>query len=48
MIFTFLLAACLPVQAQRVETVRFGDFEHWTVRHIKESAVLGGEVKTRM
>ena len=45
-IFTFLLAACLPVQAQRVETVRFGDFEHWTVRHIKESAVLGGEVKT--
>ena len=45
-IFALLLAACLPAQAQRVETVRFGDFEHWTVRHIKESAVLGGEVKT--
>ena len=41
-----LLAAALPLAAQRVETVPFGDFEHWTVRHIKESAVLGGEVRT--
>ena len=42
----FLLAACMPLRAQRVETVPFGDFEHWTVRHIKESAIIGGEVKT--
>ena len=41
-----LLAAALPLSAQRVETVPFGDFEHWTVRHIKESALIGGEVKT--
>lgn len=41
-----LLAAVLPTAAQRIENLRFGDFEHWTVRHIKESAVLGGEVKT--
>lgn len=41
-----MLAACLPLSAQRVETVPFGDFEHWTVRHIKESAIIGGEVKT--
>ena len=39
------LAVCLPLSAQRVETVPFGDFEHWTVRHIKESALIGGEVK---
>ncbi|MCR4824621.1 MAG: PCMD domain-containing protein [Bacteroidales bacterium] len=41
-----LLAGILPLSAQRYERVPFGDFEHWTVRHIKESAILGGEVKT--
>ena len=41
-----LLVAALPARAQRTEPVPFGDFEHWTVRHIRESAVLGGEVKT--
>ena len=41
-----LLVAALPARAQRTEPVPYGDFEHWTVRHIRESAVLGGEVKT--
>lgn len=41
-----LLVSVLPLSAQRVEKLPFGDFEHWTVRHIKESAILGGEVKT--
>ena len=41
-----LFALPLPGHAQRTELVPFGDFEHWTVRHIKESAILGGEVKT--
>ena len=41
-----MLAISLPGYAQRTELVPFGDFEHWTVRHIKESAILGGEVKT--
>ena len=41
-----LLVASLPVFAQRTEPVPFGDFEHWTVRHVKESAILGGDVKT--
>ena len=41
-----LLAGILPLSAQRYEPVPFGDFEHWTVRHIQESAVLGGEVRT--
>ncbi len=35
-----------PASAQRIETVQYGDFEHWTVRHIRESAIIGGEVKT--
>lgn len=40
-----LFAGLLPLSAQRYETVPFGDFEHWTVRHIKESAILGGETR---
>ena len=41
-----LVAALFPAFAQRTEPVQYGDFEHWTVRHIKESAILGGSVKT--
>lgn len=45
-IFLALLLAALPARAQRVERVPFGDFESWAVRHIKESAIVGGETKT--
>lgn len=45
-LFWLTLASVQPAAAQRTETVPFGDFEHWTVRHIKESAILGGETKT--
>ena len=41
-----LVATLFPAFAQRTEPVQYGDFEHWTVRHIKESAILGGSVKT--
>lgn len=41
-----LLAASLNAAGQRLELVPFGDFEQWTERHIKESAILGGETKT--
>lgn len=41
----FVMTAA-PAVAQRVETVPFGDFEHWTVRHVKESTILGGNVRT--
>ena len=41
-----LLCSLFPARAQRVEPVPFGDFEHWTVRHIRESSIVGGEVKT--
>lgn len=30
---------------EKLELVPFGDFESWTVRNIKESAIIGGEVK---
>ena len=40
------LTALFPAYAQRTELVPMGDFEQWTTRHIKESAILGGDVKT--
>lgn len=42
------LTAFLPAQAlaQKVETVPYGDFESWTVRHITESSIIGGQVQT--
>ena len=41
-----LLCSLFPARAQRIEPVPFGDFEHWTVRHIRESSIVGGGVKT--
>ncbi|MBQ1649114.1 MAG: PCMD domain-containing protein [Bacteroidales bacterium] len=41
-----ILFAAAPLYAQRVELVPFGDFEQWSTRSIKESAILGGETKT--
>lgn len=39
-------ALAAPLGAQRTEAVRYGDFEHFTVRHITESKLLGGKQKT--
>ena len=39
------LLACLTASAQRYEKVPFGDFEHWTVRYVTESQVIGGQEK---
>ena len=41
-----LLLAASPAFAQRIEPVPFGDFEQWTRREIKESGILGGNVRT--
>lgn len=41
-----LLFAILGINAQeRIVPIRFGDMEHWTVRYIKESSLLGGKTK---
>lgn len=45
----FLIALLLTGEIysqRRVEKIPFGDFEHWAVRYIKESAILGGKTKT--
>lgn len=42
-----LLAASAQLSlAQRVEPIEYGDMDHWVVRHIKESAIIGGKTKT--
>ena len=41
-----LFLAVAPMQALRLEKINFGDFSNWVTRDIKESAVLGGKVKT--
>ena len=32
--------------SEKVVPIRYGNMEHWTIRHIKESAVIGGKEKT--
>ncbi len=34
------------MQAERIVDVPFGNFETWTVRHIKESGMIGGKTRT--
>lgn len=45
-ILCLLAAAALSATAQQVERIKYGDFENWVTRPIKESALLGGKQKT--
>jgi hypothetical protein len=46
-LFSFLMISLpLLALAQQEELIKFGDFEQWMKRDIKESAVIGGQVKT--
>lgn len=46
---TALLALCVvvagSVRAQNIEPIKYGDFENWITRNIKESAIIGGKTK---
>lgn len=42
--FSLFIVTCL--QAERVVPVSYGSFETWTVRHIKESKLIGGKMRT--
>lgn len=43
----FAAVVCIPhiAGAQSVEMIKYGDFESWITRPIKESAILGGKTK---
>lgn len=47
-ILCFVLFFSLPNQAQKEELIKFGNFEQWITRHIKESAIVGGARKILM
>ena len=38
---------CLPIKGQeKVVPLKYGNMDHWVVRNIKESAIIGGNQKT--
>lgn len=41
-----MLCALLSAGAQKFEPIRYGDFENWVTRNIKESGIIGGKHKT--
>lgn len=43
LLLTFAAAA---MAQERIVPIKYGDMEHWAVRYIKESRMLGGETKT--
>lgn len=48
LLFTLGLVALMSVTAaaEKVVPISYGNFDHWVTRHIKESAVIGGQTKT--
>ena len=39
--------SCLPIKGQeKVVPLKYGNMDHWVVRNIKESAIIGGNKKT--
>lgn len=43
--FLALLSLSASLRAETVEEIRYGDFEQWVTRNIKESRLLGGNTK---
>ena len=40
-----MLSLCLIINAQKIVKLPFGDMEKWQVREIKESGIIGGNIK---
>ena len=41
------ILSCLPMQGQeKVVPLKYGNMDHWVIRNIKESAIIGGNQKT--
>lgn len=40
------MAVAMNVSAEKVVPIKFGDFDQWVTRNIKESAIIGGKTKT--
>ena len=44
-IATLTAFTAATVSAQKVEMIKYGDFENWVTRNIKESSIIGGNTK---
>ena len=44
-LMTLMVMPCLSIHAQE-ELIKYGDFETWVTRSIKESGIIGGKTKT--
>ena len=44
--FMTMTAITTNVHAERFELIKYGDFDNWLTRNIKESKLLGGDTKT--
>jgi hypothetical protein len=40
------ISLSLPLKAERLDKLRYGDFEQWVTRKICESRIIGGQTKT--
>lgn len=45
-LFAAIMLTVLLAQSQKLEKIRYGDFNHWVTRTLHESAVIGGHDKT--
>lgn len=45
LLLTLSMSVPVALSAQRVEMIKYGDFESWVTRPIKESGIIGGETK---
>ena len=41
-----VVVASVVMSAQAADKLKYGDFNSWVIRNIKESSVLGGNTKT--
>jgi hypothetical protein len=46
LLIMMFLSAAMTIQAQRTEYFKYGNFNNWITRQLKESAVIGGNDKT--
>lgn len=42
---TLMIVLAITGRAQTIEPLKYGDFNKWVVRHIKESRIIGGNTK---
>lgn len=45
-ILAIVLSHMVPCLAETVEPIKYGDFNSWVIRNIKESPIIGGKQKT--